>query len=366
MMMTNGPYKKRLIILSVTIIAAAVIPYIFSVSSAGIAAYSTYIFRPVQHLRNKVFSYIPFSAGDVLYLLLGVSLLALIAKWIFIIIRIARYKEDLITSLIRSLLAAALIYLLFFIGWGGNYNQPPLSDSWQLEDTSLLNNAKLYAFDSSLVDRLNQYAPAYHPLHFGEAGRRAATYYREYSDLHPALSGLKVKPALYGNLLEYMGVQGYYNPFTGEAQVNSNLPAFVLPFVICHELAHQAGIAAEDDANLLAYAIGTRTEDSTFRYSCYFNLWLYAHSRLKMEDTSLARELYKKLNKTSITHLDTLRAINRRYRSKLSRYSNDWYDSYLRFHHVKDGIKSYDDVVQSAYAWEQLYRNKHDLPVHIP
>src|ERR1044071_7173753 len=104
--------------------------------------------------------------------------------------------------------------------------------------------------------------------------------------------------------MQYLGIQGYYNPFTGEAQVNSALPEFMLPFVVCHEMAHQSGIAAEDDANLLAYAICTSAPDSSFVYSGYFNLWLYTQSKLKQEDSSLAAAMLETLNPASRAQVD--------------------------------------------------------------
>jgi hypothetical protein len=365
-MMNGRPYKKRLIVLLATIVVALILQYAYSSSPAAIDSYATHIFRPFQHLRNILFAHIPFSIGDIIYLLMGVSLLVLIIKWIFFILNFSKYKHALALSALSLLQTITGLYIIFFLGWGGNYNRAPLAASWQLKGGDLYEGPQLYTFDSLLVARLNAYAPHYAPYPFLETSERAADYYRSYTNIPKALKALKMKPSLFGNLLEYMGVQGYYNPLTGESQLNSDLPAFLLPYVICHELAHQAGIAAEDDANLMAYAVATTVPDSSFRYSGYFNLWLYTHSRLKMTDSAAARRLYQTLNPLTIANVDTLRAINKRYRSKLSRYSNDWYDTYLRLHHVKDGIESYNDVVQSAWAWEQSMAGKKDSLIHIP
>ncbi len=48
-----------------------------------------------------------------------------------------------------------------------------------------------------------------------------------------------------------LGVTGYLNPFTNEAQVNTTVPAFLQPFMTCHEIAHQLGFAPEEDANFV-------------------------------------------------------------------------------------------------------------------
>jgi hypothetical protein len=159
-------------------------------------------------------------------------------------------------------------------------------------------------------------------------------------------------------------VQGYYNPFTGEAQVNANLPKFMLPFVIMHEMAHQYGVGAEDDANLLAYVLSMKSNDNGLRYSASFNIWLYAHSMLRQRDTVAANEIKAMLNPITLGHIDTLRALRRKYRGDFSKYSGRAYDSYLKLNNQKDGIESYDKVAISAYLWETS--DKKDSPVFVP
>jgi hypothetical protein len=223
----------------------------------------------------------------------------------------------------------------------------------------------LIQYDTFLIHRLNVLAPMYAAVPFDEVGARAKRYYKTCTNSRTRLLGLKAKSSLYGFFMQYLGIQGYYNPFTGEAQVNRFLPSFMLPFVVCHEMAHQSGIAAEDDANLLAYTLCAVSPDKDFSYSGYFNLWLYTQSRLKRMDSVLANGLLAQLNPVSTGHLDTLRAIRRKYRSGISDYSGVLYDSYLRMHHQKDGINSYNNVAFTAWAWE-LRRDGRKVVLAIP
>ncbi len=50
-----------------------------------------------------------------------------------------------------------------------------------------------------------------------------------------------------------MGFAGYLNPITNEAQVNALIPKNNYPATICHEIAHQVGIASESEANFVGY-----------------------------------------------------------------------------------------------------------------
>jgi hypothetical protein len=217
-----------------------------------------------------------------------------------------------------------------------------------------------------LLDKLNTYAPHYHSASFREINQKSIEYYIAYTDYRNKWKGLKVKRSLFGRLIQHLEIEGYYNPFTGESQINEHLPAFIMPFVVCHEMAHQAGIAAEGDANLLAYAIGTSANDSSFNYSCYLNIWFYAQARLNRRNHALAKQLESQLNSLTRAQIDTLEQIRKQYVSEFSKYSSDLYDNYLRFHQQRDGIRSYGNVASSAWAWEQRRKMMPDSLILIP
>src|SRR5690606_12121858 len=59
----------------------------------------------------------------------------------------------------------------------------------------------------------------------------------------------RVKPSLYSQAITKMGFGGYFNPFTHENQVNTEVPAVCLCVTTAHEIAHQLGYASESEAN---------------------------------------------------------------------------------------------------------------------
>jgi hypothetical protein len=142
-------------------------------------------------------------------------------------------------------------------------------------------------------------------------------------------------------------------------------PLFVMPFIICHEMAHQAGIAAEGDANLLAYALCTSVNDDAFRYSAYLNLWMYANRRLYRLDSAAAGAFEKALPTITRNQIDTLEALYREYQGAMSEYTSDMYDSYLRMQQ-QEGISSYGNVVGDAWALEQKRRKTGKKNLVIP
>ena len=346
-------YRRKGIYLVILSLLVAFIQIIFPKDTALASAYTSYVFRPFQSLRNAVFGIFPFSVGDFIYLSLFFVVTALIIRWVYLLLRLHKEGHELAHSMLNSVITLAFIYLLFFVGWGGNYFRGTLTRYWKLNVPKTAAVADLAQYDSFLIDRLNVLSAGYQGLPFSTADTLAKHYYAVLTDSKVRPRGLRVKASLYGYFMQYLGIQGYYNPFTGEAQVNGALPQFMLPFVMCHEMAHQCGIAAEDDANLLSYAVCTVAPDRAFAYSGYFNLWLYTQSRLKQTDSTIANKLMARLNPLSVAQLDTLRAIRKKYRNGFSDYSGRLYDSYLRMNRVKDGIESYSNVALSAWAWER-------------
>ena len=356
-------FKRKFIVLLLLVVLLEGCMYFFKTHKHLVNVYDQFIFYPFQSFRTALFSFIPFSIGDVIYVLGGFWALITIIRWSYFIVKFGAYKRQLAASLLRCINTALFVYLFFVFGWGANYYKEPLRRYWSLDSSrrKKTDTSSLIAFDKFLLGKLNSYSTHYHALSLSEINKRAKTYYRIYTDCK-VNNGLNIKPTLFGNIMERFDIEGYYNPFTGEGQVNNKLPVFMLPFTVCHEMAHQAGIAAEEDANLMAYTLGTAANDSTFSYSCYLNIWLYTNDRLFFHDSALANRFESQLNKLSRAHIDTLDAINRKFHSELTKYSGAVYDSYLRMQNQKEGIRSYGNVASSAW---QLEKKRDSIPVGV-
>ncbi|RYZ27046.1 MAG: DUF3810 family protein, partial [Sphingobacteriales bacterium] len=296
-----------------------------------------------------------------LYLILLLVLLTIITRLVYFLFTFRKSRHDLKTELLRLCLFPAIIYFVFLLFWGGNYSRKPLSAHWDLSALTW-DTAALISLNEELVSEMNELqAGTISYADLKNTNMQANTlFHQRYGD---KVARLRVKPTSLGYMLNYLGIQGYYNPFSGEAQFNRFIPPFMHPFVISHEMAHQAGIAAEDDANLLAYVIGSESAIPAFRYSAYFNVFLYAYSDLKSKDTTRAKDIYAKLNIKSRNDMDTLRAMNRRYRSSFRRISSSMYDEYLRIHGQREGINTYNDVTRWVYFKNRSPQKKADLEV---
>jgi hypothetical protein len=343
------------------ILAIILFQFSLSHSEAFLVFYIRNIFRPLQQFRSFLFNGLPFSMGDVVYLLLALLLLLITTRLVYFIFTFRKNLTDLKTEFLRFLLFPSLIYLLFLLFWGGNYARKPLSANWDLS-TLKWDTAALISLNEDLVQKMNEIqvrAVSYTNLKNTNL-QANKLFHQRFAD---KIASLKVKPTSLGYMLNYLGIQGYYNPLSGEAQFNRFIPLFMHPFVVSHEMAHQAGIAAEDDANLLAYVIGSESNIPAFRYSAYFNLFLYAYSDLKSKDSVIAHHIYDKLNLQSKNDMDTLREMNKRYRSSFRRFTSSMYDEYLRIHGQREGINTYNDVTRWVYFKDHSAQKKADLEV---
>jgi len=353
----------RIIATGSIVLLTALLQWGLSASPGLLRFYIAYIFGPLQKARSFLFNGLPFSLGDILYLLLALFLLLILVRMVYFLFTIRKNAGDFKVEALRVLLLPAIVYFLFVVFWGGNYARPPLMSGMPVADTLRWDHDALVTLNCELVAKMNREQAK--PLHYPELDSINVLANTLYHQVYGSrVAQLKVKPTSLGYLLNYIGIQGYYNPLSGEAQFNRFIPPFMHPFVVSHEMAHQAGIAAEDDANLLAYVLGDNSDIASFRYSAYFNIFLYAYSDLKEKDSTEAVKVYEQLNQQSKNDMDTLRAMNRRYRSKFRRFTNSMYDEYLKLHGQQEGINTYNEVSKWVYFREHSTAQKRtDLKV---
>jgi hypothetical protein len=163
-----------------------------------------------------------------------------------------------------------------------------------------------------------------------------------------------VKPALFGKWLNYMGVTGYLNPFTNEAQVNTTTPFFTQPFTTCHEIAHQLGYAPEETANFVGYLVANHTPDARFRYAANFEMFLYSAGQLARRDTALARQIWNRAVPGIKADYKFIIDFYRAYHGPVDDYSQMLYDQYLKANKQEKGIYSYSEVVGWLVAYFKL------------
>jgi hypothetical protein len=160
-----------------------------------------------------------------------------------------------------------------------------------------------------------------------------------------------LKSSSWGWFGNYAGFTGYYNPFTGEAQVNTTVPKFLQPFISCHEVAHQLGYAKEMEANFVGYLAATSSTDPLFQYSVYLDLFNYANRNLFITDSAAAKGYRNKLIPPVKEDIREWIRFNQRNRSLLEPVVRWGYGLFLQSNEQPQGILSYDEVTGFLIAY---------------
>jgi hypothetical protein len=348
----------------VLISAAAVIIIIRIFSSNGYwveSGYSSGFYSLFSAILRFLFGWIPFSLGDIIYLVAGCWLFWKLLKNTGLLFR-GKLSWRILLKKISYLIAGfVFIYIIFNLFWGINYNRKGIAyqlDLAQLHydttDLKVLQDLLLQKVNSSKISLLRQ-GKGY-PSN-NELFRRAENCYTEVSKKYSFLryKNPSVKSSLYGWFGNYLGFTGYYNPFTGEAQVNTGVPRFLIPFIATHEMAHQLGYAKENEANFVGYLAGINSSDTLFHYSVYFDLFVYANREVFYFDSTYSRNALQQLDPGVISDLRELAQFDRNHRSFLEPAITWMYGNYLKMNQQPQGIRSYNAVIGMLIAYYKKY-----------
>lgn len=264
-------YKKRF--WAGLLLAQFVLFYLFSRAS-GIVSFFECFFEIQKRFHQLLFSWIPFSFGDVLYILLGVFLIYHIVGCF--------NKTRRKNALQQILIGLNIIYFLYQIFWGMLYFQTPIIKKLPSQREPTVEKAKILALKYLQKCQETRKLAQEDPNGIfiikdidavqKEILKRQNMLPENISDKKaPEINSFK--PSIFKNVMSFTGILGYYNPFTAEAQFNSQLPNTLIPFTSAHESSHQLGFAREQEANFIGYLTGINSNNVELRYSTeYFTL----------------------------------------------------------------------------------------------
>ena len=161
-----------------------------------------------------------------------------------------------------------------------------------------------------------------------------------------AMDSVRAKPIFFSRLQSRLGFTGMYFPFTGEANVNVDAPACLVPATIAHEMAHQRMVASELEANFVGIAACVTGEDVTYRYSGYLMGLIQLCNALY----DVAPQTWQAIARSTFTaELSQDWQDNNQYwaamRSPVEDRAEQVYDSFLKDNGQSLGIRSYGACV---------------------
>lgn len=206
----------------------------------------------------------------------------------------------------------------------------------------------------------------------GEDARRLM---QKLGETYPQLAGWYPQPKamFFSDFMCQQNMQGYYFPFSMEANYNDVMHILNIPATMCHELAHLKGFIYEDEANFIGYLACIQSEDTFFQYAGYLSVLNYLYndvSRLKKENPDayqeavlavqpavvseqvwqdnifVSEEDWERINKKALIDTETV-----------DKAADVFIDTNLKVNGVSDGKVSYSRVVRLLL---QYYRGQQD------
>lgn len=316
--------------------------------------YSTHIYPITVSLIGRITGIFPFSVAEILiYILIIWSVISLVR---------ASRKKDMKRWVKKLLLVAGILFLLYVLNCGINYHRISFAESadFQLESYSVqdLKETCLWLTDevNALSGKVERDKSGQMILN-GNERTDAVTAMEKTGEYYPELAGFYPRPkaVLNHKILSAQKLTGIYSPFTIEANYNSGMTDYNVPFTQCHELSHLRGFMQEEEANFIAFLACRISENNEFQYSGNLLAWIKCMNLLYKMDYEAWEEIRPLLAAEVEKDLQANNEFWRKYDGKVAEVSNQINDTYLKANGQKDGVESYNrmvDLVVSYYLKE--------------
>ncbi len=255
--------------------------------------------------------------------------------------------------------AALTLYLLLCLLLGASYR----ADGFQeksglrarpesletLEETAALFAARLReTADTVPRDEAGEFA-----LSLEEIFDAADSVYRGAEERFPFLRLRDVTPkrVFFSRLMSRFNYTGFYFPYTGEANINTDPPPALIPATVAHEMAHQRGIASEQEANFTAILACVESGNPAYAYSGWLFGFLHLGNALYRRDAEAYWALAATLPEEVRADLRANDEYWARFETRAARVSGKVYDSMLKSYGQSLGVQSYGAVVDLLLAW---------------
>lgn len=353
--------KKYWILISVLAIIAVAIN-LFSANHAWVEHYYSRGAYPfIAVILRFLFGWLPVSLGDILYAAAAIWMVVKLVKIIRAIYKKQLFPRGYETTIQSVLIKIFSIYILFNLLWGINYNRVGIASQLGLA-TEKYSVDELKNLNALLLQKVNASSNLL-LINGGKvlAGRQIFSGSKQaYKNISLRYGFLNYEPpslkiSLWSWLGNYLGFLGYYNPFTGEGQVNTSGPKFLQPYTYCHEIAHQVGYAKENEANFVGYLAAMASKEEAFHYSAYLDLFLYANGNLFSADSTAAKTFRTNLLPAVKADLKEWRQFSLRYKNPVEPLIRWMYGIYLENNQQPSGMLSYDEVTGLLIAYHKKY-----------
>ena len=253
-----------------------------------------------------------------------------------------------VRSLVRAVVWAAALYLVFLGSWGLNYRRVRLIDKLDFDGTRVSADS-LRALVTTAVGRLNALHPPAHatgwPADLDIDPALLPAFESAQRDLGATRLAVPARPkhTMLNPYFRRAVVDGLTDPFFLETLVVSDLVPLERPFVVAHEWAHLAGYGDEGEANFVGW-LACMHGDEARQYSAWIFLFNEAAGLLPRPDR---RDLEERLEAGPREDVQAIaERVTRNRSTRVSEAGWRVYNQYLKANRVESGAASYAEVIR--------------------
>ena len=319
------------------------------------------ITTPLKGALGRLCALTSLSVMELLYVLAGAAALAYVVGSVIAVVKArGRRGQRAYGALLLAADVCLTVYALFCLMWGVNY----WTDSFQ--DRSGITAQPVAAEDLEAVTAYfaQQLADTADSVPRDENGVYAVPkeqilaesrlVYGGVTELFPFLDfrDTGVKAVRCSRFMSIMGFTGVYFACIGESNVNVDSPACLLPSTVAHELAHQRGIAWEQECNFLGVLASVTSGMPDYVYSGWLLGFIHLGNALYETDPEAYWAIRNALPETVSADLRDNNAYWDQFRDNVvEKVSDTVYDAALKSYGDANGMKSYSMVVELLVAY---------------
>lgn len=308
-------------------------------------------------------SIFPFSLFEILIFL---GILYLVFLLVFVPVTLIRRRKEKKTLPLSPFLWTVPVVLLtvadlFVLTFAAAYYRPsPLGEL--APDVETVDGEDVFHTLDALIEIVNETAPKIQktekggsaPLSLDEINKRVKKACDEFGDRNGFFQsrGYGAKPFLSSPWMTYTHISGIFGFFTGEANVNTNYPHFIITPSLAHECCHARGIAPENECNFLSAVILIESSDPYLRYCGASFLLDNFISTARELDRQRANEALRELDDVFWMDMALYADFFEPYRDSAAAEVADTANSaYLKSMGQKDGTVSYSRIIRLSAAY---------------
>ena len=328
-------------------IAALVCAVIFLTARIPAAAeyfYARGITRALGFILAKISGAVPISFYEI-----AVFLLIFVSVWLLggaVYLLCKKCYRRLVSLLYRVLMAVLCVLAMFGVMYAPLYDRVACYGALGLQVGGEVAKEDVEGAAEFFVRELNLLAASVGrdaegnvcaPYTFGETADLLNGQFAKYGDYF-AFYEVRPKKVVFSVGMSYLGITGIYIPFWAEANVNTDIPPYVLPVTMAHEMTHAKGVSQENQANAAAYALCIRAEDEYLRYCGFMSGTAVLLNAL---DEAEYERLYGELCDEVKREYRNASEHYAKYEGFLDTLSAFFNDLFLKANGVPDGTRSY-------------------------